>query len=95
MVASIHGTDLGKGDMRFVNDHEKIVRKIIQQAKGAYSCFASVEVTGIIFDTGAVSQFADHFHVIFYSFFQTFGFQEFAGFFQESELVLKVSRNVN
>ena len=60
MVPSVHCPDLRNGDMRFVNDHQEIIREIVYQAKWADTCLSAVKITGIIFYAGAESQFANH-----------------------------------
>lgn len=73
-VATPHAAHLRKGDVAFIDDHEVVVREIIQEAKGAGAGFAAVEKARIVFNAGAIAQFFDHFEVEGGAFFDAPGF---------------------
>ena len=77
MIASVHGSHLRESHVRLVHDKQKILREVIQQTERADTGGPSVEVAGIVFDTGAIAEFSNHFHVIFYPFIQSFRFKMF------------------
>ena len=85
-VAAIHGSDLGNGHVAFINDQQKIIREIIDQAERAATGFSAVEKPGIVFDSGTVTQFLDHFYIKVDPFLQSFGLHVFAGSFEISHL---------
>ena len=71
-VTTIHGSYLRECHVWFVYDEQEILREVIQQAEGANAGSPSVEVAGVILDAGAIAEFSNHFHVIFYPFVQSF-----------------------
>ena len=80
--------------MAFVNDEQPVVGEIIEQAKGACTGFSTVKIAAVVFDTGAITQLANHFEVIFYPLLQTFGLQRLAGFFKKLNLSHQIVLNV-
>ena len=63
-VTAEHGVYLRNGDVAFVDDHQIILRKIVQQAERPGPRGAPVEVARIVLDAGAVAQFLNHFDVV-------------------------------
>ena len=63
-VAAVHGIDLRYGHVALVDNDQEILGEEVQQAIGACTGFAPVEITRIVLDTAAMPQFAYHFHII-------------------------------
>ena len=63
--------------MAFINDHQVIIRKIVQQAERTCALGASVEKTAIVFDSTAVAQLADHLEIKCGSFLNAFSLKVF------------------
>ena len=76
--------------MAFVDNRQKIVREIIEQAERPCAGIATVEIARVVFDTGTVSHFADHLHVVGYPFIEPFGFQVLADRFEKLHLFAQV-----
>ncbi|MNR29244.1 hypothetical protein D3C85_1466210 [compost metagenome] len=61
--------------MAFIDHHQVIIRKIIQQTERTHSRGTAVKETGVVFNSGAIAKLLHHFNIKVYSFFQPFGFQ--------------------
>ena len=90
--------DLRYGDVAFVDYEEEVFWEVVEEAVGSFAWGSSVEVSGVVFDAGAVAEFFDHFDVVGDALFESFGFGEFAyglevGGFAD-EVVLDVSDGV-
>ncbi len=81
-VATIHTAYLGNGLVAFINHHQVIFWKIIQQAEGPCTWHSPVKETGIVLNAVAITQLTDHFNIIFHSFFQSLCFYELATIFK-------------
>ena len=66
---------LGNGHVALVDEHEIVIRKIVQQAEGSCSRSPSIQVAGIVLDTAAIAQLTYHFQVEFGTFLQSFCLQ--------------------
>ncbi len=64
MVTTVHRSYLGEGGMAFINNGQKTLREIIQEAEGPDTGQAAIEITGIVLNTRAMTQLPDHFQVI-------------------------------
>ena len=62
-VALVHAVDLGHGDVRLVDDDERVVGEEIEQAERPLPLLASAEMTRVVLDAGARSGLAHHLHV--------------------------------
>src|SRR5690606_33322714 len=83
-IAAPHRAYLRNGYVTFVNDREEIVGEVIEQAERSGSRTPSVEISRIVFNAAAVSQFAHHFQVELCTFLEalslqvsSFGFKHF------------------
>ena len=94
MVSAVHGPDLGQGHVAFVNEGNEVVWEIIQQAEGPLARLPSVKIPRIVFNSGAVSHFFDHFQIILYTLLQAFGLQRFADFLEPIDLGFQVVLDV-
>ncbi|OPZ95551.1 MAG: hypothetical protein BWY71_02200 [Planctomycetes bacterium ADurb.Bin412] len=83
-VAAIHAAYLGYGLVTFIDDAEKIFRKIIQQAERPCAGPTAIEKAGVIFDAVAVTQFPDHLQVVFHPFADPLRFDVFTRVFEIS-----------
>ena len=63
-VALIHGAKLWKRLVAFIDDEQKILWKIVQQAVGRLIGLATVEMAGIVLDALAASCLLNHLHVM-------------------------------
>src|SRR5690348_11528671 len=77
-VASIHTCYLWYRLVTFVYDCQEIFGEIIKQTERPAAWRAPVKKPGIVLNTIAITKFANHFKVIFYPFFDTLRFQQFA-----------------
>ena len=77
-VAVVHSVQLGDGDVRFVNEEEKVVGEVIQERPGGLAGLAHGEVAGIVLDAGTVARLAHHLDVVAGALFQPLGLQEFS-----------------
>ena len=77
-----HATDLRHRDVRFVNDSEKVLGKIIQQCCWRASRGPSVDVAGVVFDSGTETDLLDHLNVVGSAHAQPLGLEQLALFFK-------------
>src|SRR3989304_145516 len=59
----MHPPELGDGDMAFINDEEKVLRKIIKEGRGRFSGHPPAQVPRVVFYPMAVSDLLDHFQI--------------------------------
>ena len=76
-VGAVHRLKLGNRHMRFVDHGDEIFLEEIQQTVRTRAGSASREVTGIVFNSGTIPDFAHHFHVVVHALEQTLRFHEF------------------
>ena len=62
-VAMIHALQLRNGLMAFVDEHQMIVRQIVEQRGRRFARQASGEMARVVFDAVAVADLADHFQI--------------------------------
>ncbi len=75
-VAGKHAANLRNGLMRFVDNHQELLRKIVDERAGPLPRFAACEMPRIIFDAGAISEFPQHFEVEARSLLDALRFEE-------------------
>ncbi len=83
VVAAVHGPDLRDGDMALVDNHQKILREVVQQAERTGSGQSAVEVARVVLDAGTVAQLFDHFEVVFDALFEPLGVLHLAALDEE------------
>ena len=76
-VATIHTAYLWYGLVTLIYHHQVIFGKIIQQAEWPCAWSSSVKKTGVVLNSIAITQLADHFNVIVYSFSYSLRFNIF------------------
>ena len=54
-VSPVHRMDLRYCHVALVDDKEEVLGEVVQEAEGAFSWSATIEVTGVVLDTGAVA----------------------------------------
>src|SRR3989304_2064575 len=59
----MHPSELGDGDMAFINDEEKVLRKIIEEGRGWFSGHPPAQVPRVVFYPMAVSDLLDHLQI--------------------------------
>ena len=64
--------------MALVYYHKEILREIINKTERPATLLASVQISRIVFYTGAVTQLAYHLQIEFRALFQTFGLERLA-----------------
>lgn len=77
-VAGVHSAKLRNGDVRFVDEEKKIIRKIIEQGIGSGAGLEAGHVPGVVFDAAAIADFLNHLEVVECSGFEALGFEQFA-----------------
>lgn len=75
-IAGWHRLQLRNGHVRFIDDDEKIIRKIIENGIGWLSRKSAVEVERVILDPVDESCLSDHPDIIFHSFSDPLGFYQ-------------------
>ena len=80
--------------MAFIYDNQKVFGKEIQQTVRSAAWLSSIKVPGVIFYTGAVSQFPEHLHIVCDAFVQSFSFIWLTLFFKESNLLGQIIFNL-
>ena len=93
-VAAIHGANLRHGDMAFVDDEQKVLRKIVQQTKWALTRAPSVQVTRIVFDARAVAQLLNHLQIVRDALLEPLGLEGFAHLLQLLHAFAQVEANL-
>ena len=93
-VSFEHGTNLGDGDVGFVDDGEEVVGEIVEEGGGGAAGGSAVEVAGVVFDAGAEADLFDHFEIVFGAHAKSLGFEEFSPVFQIFEPVGKFGFDV-
>src|SRR5881409_3109871 len=63
-VALQHAVHLGDGDVALVDEHQKILGEVVQQAPGPLSRGAPVHVAGVVLDPGAIPDLPQQLHVV-------------------------------
>ena len=89
-VAAVHGAYLRNADVTFVNDDKKIIGKEIQQTVGPRTRRTPVEIARIVFYARAVTQFAQHLHVVGNTLLQTLGLERTAFALEPLHLLVQV-----
>ena len=59
-VSLVLAADLGKGDVRLVDDGYVVVREVVQECVGGLAPLAPVQVARVVLDTGAVADLSHH-----------------------------------
>ena len=77
-VAVVHGAYLRDGGVRFVDEEDEVLGKVIQQRERRFPGRAAVEVAGIVLDAGAVADLAQHFDVVARALFKALRFKQFS-----------------
>src|SRR5262249_26706717 len=85
-VAAIHSADLGYGLMTLVQHQQEVLGKIVEQTEWSRPRHAPVEEPGIVLHAIAVTQFADHLHIVVHPFAQSLRFYVFADILEIGDL---------
>ena len=67
--------DLWYGHVALVDDEEEVIREVVEETEGALTRLATIEVTGVVLDTRAVAQLADHLQIIGRALVEALGFE--------------------
>ena len=90
VVTSVHGPYLGDGDVALVDESDKVVREVVDQAERPLSWLAAVQIPGVVLDPGAVSHLLDHLKIVLNPLLQAFGFQSLANVVEVVDLSLEI-----
>ena len=85
--------NLRNSDVALIDDEQKILREIIQQAEGTASRRTSVKIARIILHARAVTYFLDHFQVVSHSFLDACCFLGFANALEIIDLLAQIQCN--
>ena len=66
-VAAIHRAYLGYGDVALVDDQEVVLGEVVEQAEGALTGLAAIEVARVVLDTRAVAELLYHLQVVLHA----------------------------
>src|SRR5690606_34028914 len=81
-ITTKHGPNLRDGHMTLVDDHQIIIREVIEQTVGSTTRCPAVKIAGIVLYSGAISQLLDHFKVVAHPLINAFGFIIFSHRFE-------------
>ena len=93
-VTTIHRTYLRHTDMALVDNHEVVFREEIQQAVGALSGLAAVEVAAVVLYARAVTELLYHLDIIFHTLLDALGLYGIANLLEVVDLLYEVVLNV-
>ena len=62
-VAAEHAPDLGDRDVGLVDDHQRVLGEVVEQAVGTLALGAAAEVAAVVLDSGAGAGLAEHLQV--------------------------------
>ncbi len=82
-VAVIHAAKLRHRLMAFVDEHQRVLRQIIEQSRRRLARHASCKMTRIILDAVAVADFLDHLHIEQRPLMDTLRFEQSALLFEQ------------
>ena len=80
--------------MAFIDNHQEIIRKKVEQAKGPLTRFALIEITRVVFDARTITQFTHHLQIKFSSLFDTFRFLKSAVSSEIGNLIHQIRLNI-
>ncbi len=80
--------------MAFVDDGEIIFREIVEEAERPHSGLAAVEISGIVLDARAITDFLDHLHIICHALFKPLCLQRLALAAESFNLLAQVKLNL-
>ncbi len=95
LIAVKHTAHLRKGYVRLIDDREKVFWEIVDQAGGPLTGLACTEVTGIVFDSAAVTDLAHHFDVVHRPHPNPLGFDQFIVLFEPLHPLLQLRLNAD
>ena len=89
-VTAEHCADLRHRHVAFINDEQKVISEVVEQAERTLAGLAPVEVAAVILDAVAESNFLDHLQVVQRALFEALGFEVFGLFGEELLLLFEV-----
>ncbi len=63
-VAVVHAAHLRHGDVRLVDEHQEVVREVVEQRPGRAALRAARQVPAVVLDAGAVARLAQRLEVV-------------------------------
>ena len=94
VVAVVHGANLRHGDVRLVDEHQKVLREVVQQRERRVAGPAAVEVARIVFDAGAIADFAHHLNIVARALLQPLRLHQTVARAQRLHLLVQVALDV-
>ncbi len=92
-VSGVHGSNLGDGHVRFVDEKEVILREEFVQRIGCFAFLSSGEMAAIVFDSWAVADVLQHLDVESSPGIESLGFQQFSAIAKPFEPFLQFFLN--
>ena len=80
--------------MRLIDDHQEIIRKIVQKRTGRFPGSRSCQMAGIVLDSGAEPSFPHHFHVKIRPFRNPLRLQKLILALKKSDLLLHLRQDI-
>ena len=80
--------------MTLVHNNQEIIGKVVNQGIGRLSGSGKVQVSGIVFNSGADTGFPNHFHIEVCSFRDSLRFQELILFFKILYPLIKFRKDI-
>ena len=97
-VTSPHPSDLWEGYVAFVDNHQKIIWEVIDQAKRTSPWGSAIEKAGVVFDATTIAQLLYHFQIKGGALSNSIGFKAFAFlpevFFLRRHFILNFSNDL-
>ena len=89
-VTAVHAVDLRHAHVALVDEEQIVVGEEVEQAVGPFARLAAVEVSAVVLDARAVSQFLDHLHIILHALLDPLRLDAVAQFLEEGDLLHQV-----
>ncbi len=93
-IAVVHRSELRDGHMRLVYDHEKFIRKVVDQSIRRLSRRSAHQMSGIVLDSGAKSGFSHHLHIKMCSLIDSLRLKELVMLCEVCNLLLAFFENI-
>ena len=92
-VPRVLAPHLGNRDVRLVDDHEKVRRKVVEQREGAFAGLTPVEVSGVVLDARTDARLFQHLEVVLSARTQSLCLEQLAFGLEQRQLLLEFDLN--
>ena len=93
-VALVHGAELRNGLVALVDDEQRVVRQIVEQARRRLARRAAGEIARVVLDARAVAHLFHHLHVEHGALLEPLRFEQLAGVAQLAQAVAQILANL-